>query len=273
MPELPEVETVRRALAQHLVGRRVLALRAHPVRLREPLDRETLAVELVGRRFVAARRRGKYLLLDTEPPGALLVHLGMSGRLLIETPQAAIAPHTHLVLSLDDRRELRFVDPRRFGLVRWLAAGAEVDDPSLAALGVEPLDPSLPEVLPRLLRGRHAAVKALLLDQRLLAGVGNIYADEGLWRAGVRPTRPAGRLSAARVRRLAAALQEVLRDAVEAGGTTLRDYATPLGKAGSFRVALAAYGREKLPCLRCATPMRRSVIGGRSSFWCPRCQR
>lgn len=274
MPELPEVETIRRALQLHLHGRVVEGLRGEPVRLRRPLEVGRLRDNLVGVRFATPRRRGKFLLLDTEPGGTLLVHLGMSGRLLLVRGRSApVPPHTHLALELDNGAELRFVDPRRFGLAQWLGPGEERSDPSLAGLGVEPLDPELPAVLPHLLAGRRAPVKALLLDQRLVAGVGNIYATEALWRAGIRPDRPGGRISQARLGRLAVELRRVLLEAIEAGGTTLRDYVTPEGELGMFGLRLGVYGRDGDPCPACDSPLRRSVIAGRSTFWCFRCQR
>lgn len=274
MPELPEVETIRRALDLNLTGRVVRNVEGEPVRLRRPLEVERLRTGLLGARFGRPRRRGKFLLLDAERGGTLLVHLGMSGRLLLARDRSVpVAPHTHLAMELDDSRELRLVDPRRFGLAQWLDPGEEVGHPSLAALGVEPLDPDLPTLLPSLLAGRRAPVKALLLDQHLLAGVGNIYAAEALWRAGIRPAAPAGRIAEARLRRLAVALQRVLEDAIDAGGTTLRDYATPDGELGMFGVRLGVYGRDGAPCPACSTPLRRSLIAGRSTVWCPRCQR
>jgi len=273
MPELPEVETVRRALALCLTGRRVVAVEGEAVRLRQPLDPAALAMSLVGRTMARFRRRGKYLLLDGDNHGSLLVHLGMSGRLTLDRRQQPLLPHTHLVLTLEDQRQLRYVDPRRFGLVEWLPAGSEAHHPTLAGLGPDPLDDDLVESLPPRLRCRRAPVKSLLLDQRLLAGVGNIYATEALWRAGIRPSRAASTISLARLRRLTVELQAVLAEAVTQGGTTLRDFASPSGDFGSFAVSLQAYGREGEPCRRCSRPLRRAVVGGRSSAWCPGCQR
>jgi len=274
MPELPEVETARRALALDLPGRTVTEVRGRPVALRRPLEPERLARALVGRRLAAPRRRGKHLLLDVEGGGSLLLHLGMSGRLmLVSDPGPALAPHTHLVLRLDHDRELRLVDPRRFGLAHWLAPGEETHDPALSHLGIEPLDPSFPAIFPSLGRGRRASVKALLLDQRIVAGVGNIYAAEALWRSGLRPGRAAGAISCGRLERLARALQAVLEEAIAAGGTTIRDFAAPNGELGMFAFSLRVYGRDGEPCPTCQTPVLRTVIAGRSTFWCRRCQR
>ena len=273
MPELPEVETVRSALERAVVGRRVASVVGRRVQMRRALDPATLDETMRGRRLARTRRRGKYLLVDTDPPGTLLVHLGMSGRLLLVPDDDPVLPHTHLVVALDDGRHLRLVDPRRFGLACWLEPGEEASDPSLVALGMEPLDEGLIDALPPLLRARRSPLKALLLDQGLVAGVGNIYATEALWRAGIRPSRRGDRTSPTRLRRLAAEVQSVLRDAIDQGGTTIRDFATPSGDFGSFAVRLQVYGRAGLPCRRCGTRLGDLRIGNRSTAWCPRCQR
>lgn len=273
MPELPEVETVRRALDLELSGRRITGVRGRSIAMRRPLDVEQLAAVLPGRRLAAPRRRGKYLLIDLEPPGTVLNHLGMSGRLTITDASAPVLPHTHVTLEIEDGRELRFVDPRRFGMMVWLDAGGETADPSLAALGLEPLDPGLEDRLPPLLKARRAPLKSLLLDQHLVAGVGNIYAAEALWRAGIRPTRPGHRTATERLARLSREVRSVLEEAVGEGGTTIRDYAAPDGDFGYFAVRLAVYGRQGQPCRRCGSPLRCDVVAGRTTAWCPRCQR
>jgi len=273
MPELPEVETVRRSLALELPGLRIAAVGGRSIAMRRPLDVERLATLVTGRRFLDPRRRGKYLLLDLEPPGSLLAHLGMSGRFQLVDASAPLLNHTHLKLELDDGRQLRFVDPRRFGFVDWLESGAETTDPSLEALGVEPLDPGLDDVLPPLFHARRAPVKSLLLDQRLVAGIGNIYAIEALWRAGIHPRRAGNRTSLSRLAGLARSVQEVLADAITQGGTTLRDFAGPNGESGYFAVKLNVYGRQGEPCMNCGAVIRSAVIGGRTTAWCPSCQR
>lgn len=273
MPELPEVETVRRSLELHLVGRRITRVEGEDVALRRPLRPKALATVLIGGGLEGFRRRGKFLLADLDRGGSVLVHLGMTGRLHIATTIEPHLPHTHLVLGLDDGRELRYVDARRFGLVDWLGPGAEAEDPSLRTLGVEPLDAHIEALLPPTLHARRAAVKALLMDQRLVAGVGNIYAAEALFRAGIRPARAGNRTSLARLTDLARAVREVLTEAVEQGGTTLRDYATPEGGFGYFAVRLQVYGRQGQPCAACGTTLRSAVIAGRTTAWCPRCQR
>jgi formamidopyrimidine-DNA glycosylase len=273
MPELPEVETVRRALALNLSDLRIVAVRGRSISMRRPLDLEKLKAILPGRRFLVPRRRAKYLLLDTAPAGTLLVHLGMSGRLMLAGPEVAVLPHTHITLVLEDGRELRFVDPRRFGLMSWLEPNDEVTDPSLATLGREPLDDAIDQWLPPLLKQRRAPVKTLLLDQRVVAGVGNIYAAEALWRAGIRPTRQGRHTSLERLVRLAREVRAVLAEAVEHGGTTIKDFATPDGNSGYFAVRLRVYGRQGQPCQTCGTLLRAEVIGGRTTAFCTRCQR
>jgi formamidopyrimidine-DNA glycosylase len=241
--------------------------------MRRPLDVSLLDGKLAGRRVASVRRRGKFLLVDFDPPGTLLMHLGMSGRLLFREPTAPRLPHTHLVLEVEAGAQLHLVDPRRFGFAHWLQPGEESDDPSLAALGMEPLGEHSRRDLPPMLRRSNAPIKSLLLDQRLVAGVGNIYAAEALWRAGIRPDRPGRRTAVTRLDRLVGRLQDVLIEAVEHGGTTIRDYATPEGDFGSFAVSLQVYGRTGQPCLRCGTTLRDLRISGRSTPFCPSCQR
>ena len=273
MPELPEVETVRRALAFELPGRRVAAVDGRSIAMRRPLDVERLAALATGRRFLEPRRRGKFLLLDLDPPGSLLAHLGMSGRIQLVDASSPLRNHTHLRLDLDNGLQLRFVDPRRFGFVDWLEPGAEITDPSLAVLGIEPLDPDLAELLPPLFHARRAPLKSLLIDQRLIAGIGNIYAAEALWRSGIHPRRAGNRTSLTRLANLARSAQEVLAEAITQGGTTLRDFAGPDGEAGYFTVKLSVYGRQGEPCVKCDSTIRAEVIGGRTTAWCPFCQR
>jgi len=251
----------------------VTSVRGNSIALRRPLNIEELASVLPGRRFFHARRRGKFLLLDTDPAGSILLHLGMSGVIQIVPAVEPLRAHTHLVLELGDGREFRFVDPRRFGMVVWLEPGAEADDPSLGALGMEPLEPGLSRSLPPLIRNRRAPIKSLLLDQHTVAGIGNIYAAEALWRAGIHPKRAGNRISLARLTALTDAVQEVLAEAIAEGGTTLRDFATPDGNSGYFAVRLNIYGRQGEPCLRCGATLRAEAIGGRTTTWCPRCQK
>ena len=273
MPELPEVETVRRALEIGLDGLCVTDVDGRSVMMRRPLDLPLITSMVRGRCFVSARRRGKFLLLDFDNNGALMIHLGMSGRLMLCPAADPMLDHTHLTLGLSDGRELRFVDPRRFGLAQWLGPGEEADDPSLGVLGIEPIDPAVEELLPPLLHARRSPVKSLLLDQRLVAGVGNIYAAEALWRAGIRPTRKGSRTSIPRLRKLAIETRGVIEEAIVQGGTTIRDYATPSGDFGYFAVKLQVYGKEGQPCPRCREILKDTRIAGRTTVWCSHCQR
>lgn len=213
------------------------------------------------------------MLCDIESGGTLMIHLGMSGQVLIHAPDAQPPRHTHVTLDLSDGEQLRFVDPRRFGFVHWLDPGEEATDPSLQRLGPEPFGDAFVDAFPDRVRQRKVAIKSLLLDQTLVAGIGNIYACEALWRAGIRPTRPGHRIARKRLINLAHAVEAVLREAIEQGGTTLRDYRVPDGTPGYFAQRLDAYGREGEPCPRCDTPIQRTVMGGRSTFWCPAHQR
>jgi formamidopyrimidine-DNA glycosylase len=273
MPELPEVETVRRSLELHLQDEVIHAVGGRSVRMRRPLSIEDLSRRLPGRRLVAFRRRGKFLLLDLEPEGSLLIHLGMSGQFLLEEASQEPKAHTHLRLTLGGGRELRFRDPRRFGFAHYLSPGDESRDPSLNRLGIEPLADDLEISLPPRMKSRRAPVKSVLLDQKVVAGIGNIYAAEALWRAGVHPVRPASRISTARLRTLAGHVRDVLQEAIEQGGTTLRDYVTPEGSAGYFAVRLQVYGRAGKPCNRCGEILRDRVLAGRSTVYCSACQR
>lgn len=279
MPELPEVETVRSGAEPLLRGRRLAAVELRRDDLRWPIPvREVHA--LAGRRCRGIERRSKYLLVrfdgDGEP--VALVHLGMSGRLLVE-PTTARAPrpewrrHEHWRWDFGDRL-VRFVDPRRFGALDVTSAAALAAHPLLAALGQEPLQPGFDGTfLHRVTRGRRTATKSLLMDARVLVGVGNIYASEACWRAGVRPRRAAGSLSRRECDALAAAVQEVLQSAIAAGGTSFRDYVGVGEDAGFFARELAVYERGGEPCPRCGAPVRRSRDGARSTYWCAGCQR
>jgi formamidopyrimidine-DNA glycosylase len=281
MPELPEVETVARGLRAALLGRRIAA-----VRLPRPSffrgDPAQLAA-LEGAVCAAVRRAGKYLVLEFTSPepapdhasrGArwqLMLHLGMSGRLRLHPHGAAPVPHTHAIFAWDDGRELHFSDPRRFGRLALAPAPALGFSPELAiAAGVEPLDISEAEFL-ALFHGRDAPIKNALMNQKLLRGMGNIYADESLYRAGIDPR--ARRLSRPRLAALRQAIRAVLRQAIAAGGSSISDYVDSDGRPGWFHLHHRVYGRTGEPCRRCRTPIRRVVLGGRGSHFCPRCQR
>ena len=271
MPELPEVETTRRGLAPHLEGRTVTSVVLRRPDLRWPIPAE-VARELPGRRITAVRRRAKYLLLDTDAGDSALLHLGMSGMLRVLPGHTAVGPHDHVDLALDSGRVLRLTDPRRFGSLLWQAAGSE--HALLRGLGPEPLSDAFDgHWLFERSRGRSAPVKTFLMDQRIVVGVGNIYAAESLFRAGIHPLRAAGKVSRERYLALADAARTILAQAIERGGTTLRDFLNPDGAPGYFEQELAVYGRGGLPCPACARPLRQASIGQRTSVWCPRCQR
>ncbi len=271
MPELPEVEVTRRGVAPHLLGRRFVRVDVRSARLRWPVPAD-LGERLRGATVLAVRRRAKYLLLDCDV-GTVLLHLGMSGSLQILPERCALARHDHVVFQVDDGNQLRFHDPRRFGSVLWAGSDPE-RHPLLRELGVEPLgDAFNGEYLFRRSRGSRMAVKPMLMDSRRLAGVGNIYASEALHMAGIHPARAAGRIARPRYDRLAEALRSVLRAAIDAGGSTLRDFVKTDGRSGYFQVSLRAYGRAGAPCLACGRRLRQLRIAQRSTVYCPACQR
>lgn len=275
MPELPEVETTRRGIAPHLVGRRVAAVTLRRADLRWPIPRE-ISELLPGQRIDAVERRAKYLLLHTQV-GSALLHLGMSGMLRVLPPDAPVGKHDHVDIVLEPApnqgaRVLRFTDPRRFGCLLWQPPGTVHE--LLANLGPEPLTDAFDgDLLWHASRGRRAAVKLFLMDNAVVVGVGNIYASEALFAAGIDPRREAGSVSRARYARLAAEVKRILGWAIERGGTTLRDFLNPDGAPGYFFRELNVYGREGEACRMCGTAIRQIVLGQRSTFWCPRCQR
>jgi formamidopyrimidine-DNA glycosylase len=271
MPELPEVETTRRGLIPHVVGRTIEDVVVRNRNLRWPVPRD-LGDRLRGERVLDIRRRGKYLLFDV-PTGHLIVHLGMSGRLSLVSPEQPARAHDHVDLQLEGRKAVRLTDPRRFGAMLWVRGPAE-RHALLRGLGIEPLEAGFDGGgLQRLARGRRVAVKHFLMNARVVTGVGNIYASEALFRAGIHPLRSVARISRGRWDRLAAAVQETLESALAAGGTTLRDYASLEGRPGEFGTQCAVYGREGQPCPRCGTPIRALRQGQRSTFYCPGCQK
>ena len=270
MPELPEVETTVRGLARFLDGERIARVAVHRADLRRafPVD---LAQTLTGARVTGLARRAKYGLIHTDRERTLVFHLGMSGRWRIDPD--AIGKHDHLVLETEAGHVLSLCDPRRFGSVDLVDTAALDAWPRFAALGPEPLGPEFtPAHLQRAFAGRIAAVKQMLLDQRIVAGLGNIYVCEGLFRAAIDPRKPAGKVSLAALKRLVPAVVGVLGEAIEAGGSTLRDYAQPSGQLGYFAKQFEVYGREDEPC-DCGGTVSRIVQGGRSTWYCPKCQR
>ncbi|MGA3371608.1 MAG: bifunctional DNA-formamidopyrimidine glycosylase/DNA-(apurinic or apyrimidinic site) lyase [Terracidiphilus sp.] len=289
MPELPEVETIARGVHERLRGDRIVEVwfAGHREPFKTPPARQASGLE--GRTILAVHRTGKHIVCELgsaetnqaahgkssigepqETPAAQwIVHLGMTGRLLVTTPDAPLAPHTHARLRLVSGRELRFVDPRRFGRLEFrdLSRGA-----GFCAPGVDPLAVTKEE-FSRLFRPRHLAIKTALLNQKLLSGVGNIYADESLFRAGIRPRRLAGHLTKAELEGLRRALRQVLQNAIRLGGSSVSDYVDADGVRGFFQLEHCVYLRTGLPCRLCQTPIRRIVLGGRGTHYCPKCQR
>jgi formamidopyrimidine-DNA glycosylase len=272
MPELPEVETVRRRLEPVLVGRRFDRVEILDPRLTRPEDPLAVAVELVGERVAAVDRRGKYLIVRFESGRALLVHLRMTGNLLHVVGRLEDDPHRRAVVELDDGTVLAYRDVRRFGT--WLLAEPGLAEPYLdARLGREPLAQAFTtKRLSEALAGRRAPVKAAILDQRRLAGVGNIYADEALWRARIHPLRPAGELDEDELRALRRGIRAALNAGIERQGATLRDYRTPDGGSGRMQHEFKVYGREGQPCERCGRPIEKIRAAGRGTWFCPNCQ-
>ncbi len=275
MPELPEVEVVRAGLERHVVGARLSAvevLHPRPVR-RDPRGPAGFVTALTGRRVEAARRRGKYFWLPLDDGSALLGHLGMSGQMLVQPAGALDEPHLRVRFTLDTGPELRFVDQRMFGGLMVSAGGAELP-PEIAHIARDPIDPEFDdEAFVTRVRRRTSGIKRLLLDQGLISGVGNIYADEALWRARLHGDRPGDRLRRGQVVELLGHVRDVLGEALAQGGTSFDAlYVNVNGESGYFDRSLAAYGQEGEPCGRCGTPIRRIAFMNRSSYFCPRCQ-
>ncbi|MFZ0630557.1 MAG: bifunctional DNA-formamidopyrimidine glycosylase/DNA-(apurinic or apyrimidinic site) lyase [Acidobacteriaceae bacterium] len=274
MPELPEVETIANGVHRRIHGDSIVSVWfSH---YKEPFRTPPAEMEsaLTGLRIARVARVGKHIVFDLAPKASRktavqwIVHLGMTGRLLVSAARVPVAAHTHAILRMASGRELRFVDPRRFGRL----ALHPIDEGAFAGPGREPLTIAAADFA-ALFRGRKLSIKAALLNQSLLHGVGNIYADESLFRAKIRPTRQAGRLTREQLDRLHAALQAVLRKAIQAGGSSISDYVDADGAEGFFQIEHRVYGREGQPCRVCGTPIRRIVLGGRSSHFCPHCQK
>ena len=280
MPELPEVETVMRGLAARLVGDRIARVAVRRADLRWPVP-PGLRQALVGKRVVGFARRGKYILMRVEGGLTLLWHLGMSGRVRLTAPGETPPPaaHEHVVIETERGWRVGLVDPRRFGSLDLMDTAKECAHPRLAELGPEPLDEAFtPALLSATLKGRRTPIKAALMDQRTVAGLGNIYVCEALFRAGISPKRSAHTVAGARAERLVPAIKETLREAIAAGGSSLRDYRQASGELGYFQHAWKVYGRAGEPCERCpglpaCSGIRMEARGGRSTFYCPRTQR
>jgi formamidopyrimidine-DNA glycosylase len=271
MPELPEVETTRRGLEQHLVGQKIARVTVRDGRLRKPVPRRLPAL-LPGSTIRALTRRGKYLLIDCGA-GTLILHLGMSGRLWLVDAATPAEKHDHFDLALANGKIVRLRDPRRFGLVLW-QTGDPLRHPLLAHIGPEPLSGEFDgAALHQATRRRSAAIKQVLMDSHVVAGVGNIYANEALFRAGINPKLAARRLTRARCASLVEKIRETLTEAIHAGGSSLRDYVGGDGMAGNFQNAFLVYDRAGKPCSRCGLLIREIRQGQRSTFYCPKCQK
>lgn len=274
MPELPEVETVARGLQAVLPGRRILSVRLGETDFID--DPAALERHLPGSRIVRVRRYGKFLVFDLEGSNggdsqlALLIHLGMTGQIVTCPPEARILPHTHAFLALDGGLELRYTDIRRFGRIRILSNGDREN--VLGPLGLDPLEASEKDFRARIC-SRGARIKALLLDQHVLRGMGNIYTDESLWRARIHPKRLGANLKTPELHRLFRKVREVLAEAIRLRGSSVSDYVDSEGQPGEFQLRHRVYQREGKKCFRCRTPIRRVIVAGRSSYFCPRCQR
>lgn len=271
MPELPEVETVRRGIAPQVTGQRVTQVIVRQPRLRWPVSEE-LAAMLPGQTIQHVDRRAKYLLLRTEV-GTAIVHLGMTGRLRILSADTPVGKHDHVDVLLANGRCLRFNDSRRFGAVLWTADPPE-QHPLLQTLGPEPFEATFSgDWLHQRAQGRALAVKPFIMNHHIVVGVGNIYASESLFAARINPLRPAGQITRAEYERLAEAIREILHEAIRQGGTTLRDFVGSDGEAGYFRQQLCVYDRYRLPCPACGQWIDRCRLGQRSTYYCPHCQR
>jgi formamidopyrimidine-DNA glycosylase len=275
MPELPEVETVRRGLALKMTGRKIARAELRRQDLRRPFP-PMLERRLTGAAIGKLARRGKYILIELDDTGTLLLHLGMSGRITAGPGGVPHAPHDHVILTLDDGIVVRFNDARRFGLLDYIKRGEEAAHPLLAGMGPEPLEPGFDsDYLSEKLAGKMTPIKAALLDQKIVAGLGNIYVCEALYRSGISPRRLATTVAGTRADKLVAAIKAVLAEAIEAGGSSLRDYVQADGELGYFQHRWAVYGREGAPCpgCTCAEGVRRIVQSGRSTFFCAKKQR
>jgi formamidopyrimidine-DNA glycosylase len=270
MPELPEVETTRRGIESYIRDRTIAQVKIRRYHLRWPIDRR-LPRLLAGNRIMSVGRRGKYLLLDTSN-GNLIIHLGMSGSLRIVPADLAPAIHDHVDIAFADGRALRFRDPRRFGAILW-CPDDPLRHPLLAGLGPEPWSEDFnADYLRGRAKGRRLAVKSFLMDAAIVVGVGNIYANEALFWAGIHPARAAGRVALGRYQELVAKVRQVLEAAIKEGGTTLRDFVNSRGEPGYFRHELAVYDRAGQGCVSCDTEIRLTRLGQRSTFYCPHCQ-
>lgn len=270
MPELPEVETTRRGIEPHILSRKITKIVIRQPKLRWPIP-ANLPELLTGQKIDAVERRAKYLLLRMAN-GCLIIHLGMSGSLRICDHGSPVEKHDHFDLRLDNNKTLRLRDPRKFGAVLW-SENNSTEHPLMAGLGPEPFDEHFNgDYLKSTSTGKKIAIKQFIMDGKVVTGVGNIYACEALYRAAINPKRAAGKISGQRFERLSIEIKRTLREAIEQGGTTLKDFVNESGKPGYFQQQLSVYGREGLPCPNCESPIKKITLGQRSTFYCPKCQ-
>lgn len=273
MPELPEVETICRALGKSLPGRTITRILVRDARLRWPVDKTRLKQLVAGQTVIGVQRRAKYLLINLKQESTLVLHLGMSGRLLLLSKPPPFEKHDHVIFYLDNKHELRFRDPRRFGMVDAIPPGGLKDYARFVNLGVEPLDrATTAQLLYDRSRNSKKPIKNLLMDGNFIVGIGNIYANEALFYAGIHPKRPTNEISKNEWQKLHRSVRQVLHQAIEKGGTTLNDFVDSNGETGYFQLSLVVYDRDGGPCPRCGTEIVRHVQVGRSTFFCPKCQ-
>jgi len=271
MPELPEVETTLRGIEPHVTGAKIRDVIVKRHDLRQAVSPTLSSIE--GRKIKSVRRRSKYLLFHIDDGSVVMIHLGMSGSLRVIDPGTEWKKHDHVGITLSNGKQLRFHDPRRFGLVLHFTVPPE-EHPLLRGLGPEPLEDAFDAAhLKKFCATRKAAIKLVIMDAKVVVGVGNIYASESLFRAGILPKTAADKLTLPKLKKLVAAIKEVLADSIEQGGTTLRDFLKSDGEPGYFRQKLFVYERKGQPCLKCGTPIRHAVMGQRSTYWCPQCQK
>jgi formamidopyrimidine-DNA glycosylase len=274
MPELPEVEVIRRGLQNHLPGRKVLDIATSNKKLRLPMPRKDLKKYILGARFISVGRRAKFLLIAMDNGAYLVVHLGMTGRLGIFPAGAPRSKHDHLRLQLDHSRQLRFNDTRRFGFIQVLAPGIDFKNTMLAHIGPEPFSKDFtPKHLQENAAGRNRPLKNFLMDSRVVAGIGNIYASEILFHAGLNPGKKISRLTVKEWAQIVESSRHVLRKAIESGGTTISDFVNESGKSGYFQLELQTYGKQGQPCNCCSTSIAKKTMAGRATFFCPKCQK
>jgi formamidopyrimidine-DNA glycosylase len=272
MPELPEVETLRRALLPLVKNKTLQQLKFFRKDIRFPIPQEQLGQELTGKTVSDITRRGKYLLLKV-PTGDMLIHLGMSGRVVRHPSLEPVEKHTHAIFHFEPDVYLHFIDPRRFGCILW--APKSEGHPLLAHLGLDPLDitTTTPKALKVMAKNRKVPIKSFLMDSKRITGVGNIYACETLFQAAIHPRRPAGKVTLGEWKRIIPSLQEILNNSIASGGTTLRDFFSADNTPGYYTVNLSVYGKENQPCPACKTPIARTTHSGRSTFYCKVCQK